>query len=270
MNELAVKTEWDRFREEQENRAMKSSRPTPDGVKLNGNTGKFSRSKWNKDAKKTEFFDMEPFEGVVLAVRFFVKWKFNSNAKYDIRSKEFSEFRDEPIELLKIDLTNRGNEPTTKTYADYADMKAQNALPDPMTGAVKSPFDLFVSLYVLTGGEVVRYRFKGDTRSAWFDFQGLYRTLPVIVTKFGVSEPKAMPARPGEEAKVYYSGTFEYSRDVDGTLCDEVMRAMKDMETWFAFWKKESPAAPVKLEAGYVAALPAPEDDEIRVEDIPF
>ena len=76
--QLTSQNEWSQFVAEQEALSARNSRPSPDGLKLNGNTGKFSRSTFNKDKKEMEFKDFAPgeyagnsFEGVVLAVRFY-------------------------------------------------------------------------------------------------------------------------------------------------------------------------------------------------------
>lgn len=266
---------WAAFQAKAEASAARSSRPTPDGIRLNGNTGVFSRSKYNSETKETEFTDFEgsTFKGVVLAVRYFAKWKYKEHAKFDIRTREFSDFKTERIELVKRE-TVTGATPSSKFYDSYADFKDAVSIQDPESGDVKAPYDLWISVYALVAGDVIRLRAKGDSRGAWFDYQKTVKALPLVVTEFGVSDPIEMPARKGEEAKVYYHVTFKSLGDVPAEDRAAVMAAVSDMDFWFASFK-QSQATPVASPAQEaVPALAAgrsdTEEDEIKIEDIPF
>jgi len=249
-NEVTTQDQdWANYVATQKAQTMRSSIPSPMGLKLNGNTGTFSTSKFDDEKKEwvfTPFAAEGAFQGVVLAVRQFAKWKHDPNAQFDIRTREFERY-DEPIELLKIPVNDRKNAETTR-YENYYAFKDAMCTTDKVSGKVTSPYDFTVSIYVLVGKELLRYRFKGDTRNAWFEYGKLSKEpLPTVFTKFGVSEPKEMPARNGEEAKIYYHGTFTWVGDITGETRSLVMNAMNDLDLYFGYWaKKNGTEAPMQ------------------------
>lgn len=262
--EVAVTSDaWAAFTKEQEALNARSSRPSIDGLRLNGNTGKLSRSHYDAEKKETTFIDLEhqEFDAIVLSVKFLAKWKFKEQAQFNIVTREFSDFKTERIEMIKRE-TVQGAESVSKFYENYGAFKEAVSMTDPETGEVKAPFDFWVSLYCLVDGEVLRLRFKGDSRTKWFDYAKTVRVLPTVVTKVGVSAPVEMPARPGEIPKTYYHLTFVNGGAVAPEFQTAVITASKDLKTWMDSFKNlPAPAPVVSLMEG---------ETEVKVEDIPF
>ena len=264
--EVAVHDEaWAKYQAEQEAKSG-NRRPTPPGLRLNGKTGVFSRSEYNADSKETEFKDLEEksFDGVILAVRYLARWKWRENAVFSIGTKEFKDFKNERIELIKRENV-AGAVPVSKFYANYAEFKETVASVDKETGESKSPFDLLVSLYVLVNGEIIRFRGKGETRSAWFTYTQSVKSPKTVVTAIGASD--LITERDGKAVPVpYYHATFTSKGDVPAELRGQVIEAANDLDTWFASFTQEQ----VKP----VSAGPAHEligdDEEIDVTQIPF
>ena len=99
----------------------------------------------------------------------------------------------------------------------------------------------------------------------------MYSFFPPRKVKFGVSEPQKFPAKDGEEPKVYYFGTFENLGPVEGELQGEVMRAVKDLYTWFnSFKKKNNESLMVEPQSLSPQLQAAPEEEMVDVSSIPF
>jgi hypothetical protein len=265
--EVAVQDEaWLAFQKEQEALTARSSRPSIDGLRLNGNTGTISRSHYDPDAKETTFADLEykEFDAVVLSVKYLAKWKWREDAQYNIATREFSDFKTERIEMIKRE-TVAGAEAVSKYFDNYGAFKESVSMTDPETGEVKSPFDFWVSIYMLVDGEVLRLRFKGDSRTKWFDYAKTVRVLPTVVTKVGVSAPVEMPARKGELPKTYYHLTFTNGGAVPTEIQGNVIEHSKALKVWMdSFKTTKAVEEPVK-------AIDAPSDDEpVDVSSIPF
>lgn len=238
--------------------------PRPCGIRFHGDTGKYSLSYFDAQARETAFVnDIGLPHGVILAVRWLCKWKFDPNGHYDILTREFEAFKSEPIELLKIDRNAaRDAEFQTTRYEDYQAFKLAMGMKDPITGDVKYPFDLTASIYLFApqlenpqGAKVFRYRFAGSTRSAFFDY--LKGGVAEYVTVLGVSDPQEMATKDEKtgEAKTFYTGTFT-RMEVPPEMRRGVMDAYKEIRQWLD-------EGPKKKDGGHearpaIAAAPAP------------
>jgi hypothetical protein len=275
--------EWEAYLNKQANLST-SRTPSPCGIKFHGDKGTYSLSYFDAASKETKFQDVKVgWSGVILAVRWFAKWKYDPNASQEIKTREFSMFRDEPISLLTIDKQNRQNVPTEENYFDYSAFKAAYAMPVPKTDKIKYPFDLFASVYVYApdvenpvGAKVLRYRFSGTTRSAFFDYMKTCG-LTGVLTTFGTSEPQLKPTK-GQDGKdeVYYIGSFS-SSEVPTEMRKGVMQASDELNKWFQSWKQKTSQAEVSSEKMLTEGVPMPEmlpvkdlDQDMNIEDIPF
>lgn len=248
-NEIATVDSWEAYQRLQETAFAKDSYPTPPAVKFKGDTGVYYRSKLNESGEWEREELGREFRGVVLAVRWFARWKYKENAPFDIRTREFSDFQRERIELLKIDNANRSSEAEVKAFDNYRAFKQNYTKKDDEMGTETVPFDLYGSLYVLKDGEVVRYRFKGTTRSNWFDYMKATSNPAGVVTLFGCSEAQDKPTGKGKEGEsdVYYSGTFTDLGEIPQEDRPKVMAAARDLFAWFRAWEeKRDEARPVE------------------------
>lgn len=258
-----IDEQWAAFEKAQEDAKATSSRPTIDGLRLNGNTGIFSRSHFDLGTKEVTYTDLaeKTIRAVVLDVKFLAKWKYKKDAQYTVVTREFADFRKDPIELIKRE-NAAGAESTSTFFDNYGAFKEAKMMTDSETGEVRSPFDLWVSLYLLVDGEVLRLRFKGDSRSKWFDYSNTVRVTTSVVTEIGVSDPIEMPARDGEEAKVYYHLTFKNAGAVPPEERGQVMTAWGDLKMWMESFKKGHATDSAKVAAEEVKALPGSKNDE--------
>lgn len=255
--------------------------PRPCGIKFHGDTGKYSLSYYDPKIKETAFQDIpSPWTGVVIAVRYLVRWKYDEKSRYDIVSREFMSFRHEPITVMKIDRETRDGEFQETRYADYADLKAKLAMPIPMTEEVRYPFDLVASVYVFSpdltnpqGARVFRYRFAGTTRNAFFDY--MRAGVSDCLTTFGASEPQDMPTKAQDgKKKIYYTGTFVRG-EIPKTMRMDIIKAHEELSLWLNEGPKRRSMPEIAVQESRAAELPAPpvEDDSNVPEpenDIPF
>lgn len=252
----------------------KESRPRPKSVRLNGQTGKWECRTWNAEKKEMEsvaYGENGVWNGSILLVKWFAKWKFNDKAKSTYRTREFGTF-DDGVELLEIDYT-KGEDATVSKglYPDYKTFKAEYVVKDKLTGKETSPFDLWFSIYVmdLSNGEVVNFRGKGQTRSNLWDYLAAYkkqqpsaRAMVEVGTSFGIERHEM----PGDASKEYYAATLKASR----LLTDTELLQSKDCVTGLVAWMKSFETvdedAPVIMEPT-VTPL---KDDNISLDQIPF
>jgi len=271
---------------EKKEATIQGGKPLPKYVRLDGNTGVYTIKKYDSSTKESSnenFLDGTGFDGVILTVRFFCKWKFDEGAKVNFRTREFQNWDHESIELLKIDYTNKdSNKETVATYEDYRAFKAKHTKTDELTGKTSSPYDVFVSLYVYVPqlDEVINYRFKGDTRSAWFDYQnnwklGNERHISQVLTHFGVSDKKELATKNAETGKpnFYFAGTFLSIRKNSDSEMVKVMHFVSELMAWIRSFdnsissEDETVGATVMVDSlNYLA----PPTDEIDLSQIPF
>lgn len=273
------------------------ARNSPLEISLDGNNGTYSIRKFNPNTKK---WDDEPFgespysawNGTVLYVRWYIRWKYAENSKIDVFSDEFRSWKD-PIRIFKTDW-NKPKESRTIVYdnlEDYSALKAKYSQVDPVTEKSKSLFDLCASLYVYvpTHDAVMNFKMKGSTRSNLFDYLGAYkaidgvedvpRAMVEVDTLFGV-EKKLMPAKEGKPEKFFFSGTFRSVRK----LTEKELPKIQEMFLRLAQWLKstDSPqASPRTISSDHDAPedvepvvvgenAPSSVEEGIRLEDIPF
>ncbi|MCK9598064.1 MAG: hypothetical protein M0R37_12045 [Bacteroidales bacterium] len=284
------------------------SMPTPATLKLHGNLGQFNVIR--RVEKESQFSKVigDSLKVVILAVRYLAKWKYEEKAPVSVMTREFADFND-PVTLLTIDNLNRDNEASERVYRSYADFKADVVTTDKITQKVKSPFDLYVSLYVLVpahrevltdkeGKEVgeafevpssvMRLRVKGDGRSNFFDAK-LPRAVSSVVVEVGAEKKESPQKDKDGKALTYFAATFEVVGDVPTDKRSVVLSAMGDLKAWMGFYEaKRSGAAPAIAASVARPALPPAtssdeppledmepdytrkDEEEIKIEDIPF
>lgn len=228
------------------------SRPRPDRIKLDGNSGTYNLRKWNQETKQP---DLVPFQGgkewqgTILLTRWFVKWKHKENEKTRrvFRTNEFISWGS-PIELFEIDYEKSSGDKAKSIgkYDGYKALKEAHAIKSTVSDLVTYPFDLWVSLYiyVLETDSVVNFQTKGTTRSNYFDYLQEYRngfeTLPlkskVEVKTLLSSESHEMPATKEEQAHIYFSGTFK----TVGVNTPEEMRKIQQATIDLVSWIKSN------------------------------
>lgn len=253
-------------------RGEKTGSGSPKIVRLDGNTGQYVVKGWNQETKKSEDTPFStPFNGTVILYRYFVQWKFGTTQK-DIKlmSREFASF-DHKIELLKIDYGTNKTE-VVDTWQDYKAFKEAKKRLDPDTGKESYPFDFWCSLYVYIHetNEIIRYKFKGDTRSQWFDYQKAYKgqlgaiDLVQVVSSFG-TEKEDMPASASQkEAKFYYRGTFDSVRLNTTEEMQKIMTGTAFLAKWMQGFEKAEETEPVQ-EASSTTTV-----ESIDLSSIPF
>jgi len=271
--------EWKAFEQAETAKFTVNSFPTPPAMKFHGDRGIYSIGCRNKETKEFEFTDIgKEWQGVVLAVRWFVRWKHDPNSTLDVRTKEFQNFTDERITLLKIDKQNRGGEAPSKDYQDYQAFKQSFVKEDEITGKKSSPYDLHFSLYILRGDTVVRYRGKGLTRSGWFDYSKEVLAPTTVLTQFGCSEKIELDQVDPEtgEKKFYYTGTFASVDPAPAEMRAAVMRSSKELHAWFASYEQSQEAIEpmTPIAAPEVAQIAEPDDElppiDCPTSEIPF
>jgi len=238
---------WEQFEQRQKMQYATDRIPQPNSIKFNGSTGLFSVSHYDEEKKERVSNDLGgQFEGVILAVRYFIRWKYQDNAPFDIRSREFSLFKDEQIELLKYDNANRGAEPSVKHFMDYDHFKSVYGQKDIETDKVKMPHDLWVSLYILVDGKIERFRFCGTSRGSWFDYKNSGVLLSLVVTLFKGSEPiQSNILDENGQPKCYHSVQFINQGDIPVEMRQGVVTASTDLDIWMRAWEEKRKGSPI-------------------------
>ena len=249
---------------------------SPKMLRLDGNTGEYVIKHWNNEAKQSEDKPFAtPFLGTVILYKYFVQWKYKTTPEgIKIMSREFSSVKDEKLELLKIDYNKQNKTEVMGVYDSYGAFKEAVKTVDPITKKEAFPFDFWVTLYVYVHelGEVVRFKFKGSTRSAWFDYNSGYRLdmadvedICQVTTEFGTLKEEKPKSSTQEEADSYYSGTFKTVRVNSEIEMLEIMKSARYLAAWIASFNKES-----SHEEEIVIQKEEPQVHEIDVSQIPF
>jgi len=261
-------------------RGTSSGTPSPKMLRLDGNTGEFVLKSWNNETKQSEDKPFAtPFQGTVILYKYFVQWKYKTTPEgIKIMSREFTSFKDEKLELLKIDYNQQSKTEVIGTYENYGAFKEAVKTVDPITGKESFPFDFWVTLYVYAHelGEVVRFKFKGTTRAAWFDYNNGYRLdmadiedICQVTTEFGTKKEDKPKSSTQEEADTYFSGTFTTSRVNTEVEMIEIMKSAKYLASWMASFNKEATHSDQEeyIPVGSTEVAPV---SEIDLSQVPF
>lgn len=296
-----------------EQRTMGPSFPMP-RVRHNGEKGSWMVREVGPDDKlepeEKEFPDISAdgkWGGVILRVAFFAQSKYKPDVPFRKMTREFTDFKNERIELLKQTFGEKGRTETLRSFANYDDFKAQTIPKDEEGNLLASPYELRVALYVwnFKRKQVIRFAVGGSGRTEWFEYG---RNKPsgeanILSIPWRMTFPDAKLL---QEIKTIVSTHstktdkgLEYHRvsfRAGGRCTDEEIKEVFEMQArvnaWDKGWKEfhaknkaeevaetDTIAAVeehfgIESEPMPVAAAHVPmqrdEEQEIRIEDIPF
>ncbi|MFA6018527.1 MAG: hypothetical protein WC776_05110 [Patescibacteria group bacterium] len=244
------------------------------------------------------------WKGVVLRVAFKAQSKYKPDAVVQKVTREFTSWKEEPIELMKRTFGSEGKTELLKTYLNYQDFKAGTMLKDEDGNPVSSPFDLKVCLYVyhLERRQTLKLECGGTARSEWFEYEkskasgdgGIKSTpwkqsfpdakvLDEIVTEFSSTLDK------NAKGLEYHHLNFKAVGVVGEDRIVEVLDESDKIQAWVDAWKKvnakpSSDADKLSKINSMASEKPLPiihvdeeetpfvreSKEEIRLEDIPF
>jgi hypothetical protein len=283
-NEIQPVTSIDSFISAMQNlEPNKQSLPRPAEIKLDGNTGKYSIRSYNQETKEytekdfgTQGIDSMIFDGSILLVKWFAQWKYKPETKLIIRTKEFLNFNDSEIELLKIDLEEKDKAKKTTVhdkFNSYGEFKSKYQKVDEITGAVSSPFDLWASIFLFSFAEnkIVNYKFKGITRSNFFDYLKDYKNLegnqPRVMAEAKTQFGTVSADKPDGSGK-YFSGSFKTIGLNSKEEMQVIVQAFNDLVNWMNSFKNvEKVEVETELIGNQIEEIA---NDEIKLSDIPF
>lgn len=143
----------------------------------NGETGEWFVREVEGDKlaeEKTAFVreDGGKWSGIVLRVAWMSQSKYKENSPFQKMTREFTDFKDEPIELMKRTFGPDGRTESVKTYPNYQAFKAASIPKDEDGNPGVSAYDLKVCLYIYHLGrkQVLRLVVGGSGRSEWFEY----------------------------------------------------------------------------------------------------
>ncbi len=265
-----------------------------------GDTGIYQISHWNKETKENDvqqYEDCKSWYWNVLFFRYLSQLKRKKEKRtFDFRTREFQDFKSEPIELLHLTFGQDAKTEVKETYDNYQDFKAKTSSTDKMTGETTTPFDFWIALYVLDAkGDVVKFTFKGDSRTAWFDFMKNYQTSsefnPVALcqatVEFGMEKKTGTKKNEQGEFDVWYAATFKVVGLAEGEKLADVEAKYNGLASWMNAWavqqkkeqiirqgqsviRTEPPETLPVIDALADNGLVSKEELETRLEDIPF
>lgn len=229
------------------------------------------------------------------------KWKEGAVSKKFTR--EFTNFKTEPIEVMRTVFGPAGQTTSLKMYLNYQDFKEKNLLRDEEGNEAGSSFALKSVLYVylFERKEVVKVLCGGSARSEWWEYLRFkpsgderVKTIPFMVTEPSAKlveqvmtefvstatvNPKGMP---------YHRLTFKSAGLLTEAELSEAWEVQERINEWVKAWaaitahknaEKEvmaaspaspSTASPMPKSAASAIAAQAVEEDEINLDDIPF
>lgn len=280
-------------------------------VRHNGKTGEWSVREVDEAGKLAEAttpFEVErskdgketKWKGVVVRVAWMVQSKYKENSPSQKKSREFTDFKTEPIEVLKYTFGASGIPAKhLKTYANYQDLKAQTALKDDEGNPVSASYDLKAILYVYHFGrkQVLKLEVGGASRGEWFTYQSFkpvpaggeslsdswavtlegegIRLLKQIVTEFRTT-PHINEAGLASDRLYFRTGNVLTSEELH-----EVMKVSDKLKMWVDGWKAvnapkpaqnrgEGADAPMPVTVGLAATQGGPDEEQIDLDSIPF
>jgi len=248
----------------------------------------------------------ESFGAVILRIAFFYEHKgdwrpdgkggMKNMSKINRRTREFENFRDEQIELLDF---SEGKTTTLKTFADQPAFKAYST-PKDEEGNLGAPmYAMKAALYVyhLSLGRLYKLIVSGSSIAEVFEYRNQKKSTNGTITipwklafenAIDISQIKTVFTKHEHDAPNGGKAYFVSFKAV-GVCSDEEMKAVIDqndkifawVEGWKAAQKKVDPTLAPKSsmeeklsEAGLVApeddGYVPPQEEEIRMEDIPF
>lgn len=265
-------------------RGNSSSTISPKILRLDGNTGKSILKSWNSETKQREDKPFStPFLGTIILYKYFVQWKYGTTPEgANVMSREFSSFKDEQIELLKIDYNQNNKTEVIGTWDNYSAFKKAKEKTDDVTGKESYPFDFWCTLYIYVEelGEVVRLKFKGDSRKEWFDYNSDFRRdmedvedICEITTSFGSVKAEMAKSANQTEAKFYYRASFDTVRLNTPEEMNSIMVATRFLIKWMNSFEKtvkvDEEADEIIPPVEYVPTLARPEYGEVPDDQIP-
>lgn len=295
-----------------EERSAGPSFPMP-RLRHNGETGKWSIREIEEgdklSAETKDFTDVSEsgkFGGVVVRIAWMAQSKYKKDVPFQKKTREFTDFKNEPIELLKQTFGEKGKVETVRTYANYQEFKDATIPKDEEGNLLASPYDLKAVIYLwhFKRKQVIKLICGGSGRSEWFEYT---RNKPsgdpgILSTPWRTSFPTAQLL---SQIKTVFASTasktdkgLEYHRlsfSAAGMCNDEELKEVFEVEAkikaWVDGWAKvnanrkedgkEAVAAidehigidhgsepmPLAVAAG---AMEKPEEEEINLDDIPF
>lgn len=268
-----------------EERTTGPSFPMP-RLRHNGETGKWSIREIEEgdklSAETKDFTDVNEsgkWGGVVVRVAWLAQSKYKEGVPYQKKTREFTDFKNERIELLKQTFGEKGKTETVRTYANYAEFKDGTAYKDDEGNVTGSAYDLKVVLYVYHKArkQVIKLICGGSARSEWFEYM---RNKPsgepgMLSIPWKMSNPTAQllsqiktvfgtTASTTDKGLSYHRLSFSAVGMCNDEELKEVFEVEARIKAWVDGWNKVNAAKKMDESAGIVNAI----DEHIGVESV--
>jgi len=227
-------------------------------LRHNGETGEWMVREVDGERNADEATKFETdkdgsWSGIVVAVAFMAQTKYKKDAVAQKMTREFTNFKNEPIELLKRTFGPEGKTEFLRTFPTYQDFKAASVLKDEEGNPSGSAYDLKVCLYVyhLERKQVVKLVVGGSGRTEWFAYDKMRRgaseegtistpwrmgvpgarLLEEVVTRFTTSKEKT------DKGLEYHRLSFDATGYCPADRMAEVLDVADKIAAWSAEWK---------------------------------
>jgi len=255
-------------------------------IRLHGKEGKFyilerlESGKYAEEEKLLGADRSDCFGGVILRAAYYAQWKWKENAPFQMKTREFSGFTNEPIELLKTTFGESSSTEVIRNFTDYAHFKSVVIKNDDLTNMpLPAPYDLHTVLYIWNFSRegIVKYDFRGSSVSNWFDYTKKFtvflpeaKSLLQVKTIFG-----AKPERNEKAGVDFYTGTFQAHALCSNEEMEKIIPAYTQVKEYQEAWKsaiKKSNIVPppMPMAMADISSMDMGIEPEIRLEDIPF
>ena len=245
------------------------------------------------------------WSGVILRVAWMSQSKYKEGSSFQKMTREFTDFKNEPIELMKRVFGPAGKTESLRIYPNYQAFKTASMVKDEEGNELGSAYDLKAVLYVyhFTRKQVIKLVVGGSARSEWFEYarnkpsgdDGI-TSLPWQVT---LPEAKLLeqvkteflttPAKT-DKGMEYYRLSFRTAGLCSEAEIAEAWEVQDKINDWVRGWEEvnkrmhadkavapASPVAPAAIPgipgtaAHAIATAAAREPEaEINLDDIPF
>jgi len=192
-----------------------------------GATGDFVEKEYDEVAKKVERISFAPeLEGIILSSQAqlidktkYPTWRTNEFDPSNTKAK-IAIFPLQGGKFIKDPTTNQ----IKKNYTTYAQIKASRKVVQP-DGSTQSTYNYLIVLYVGVEGEIMKLKFKGTSRSNFFDYSKHISTLGAKIYNIKTNFSTYIDKSTGK-----YAIKFDVMKDEKGvpiSINPEEVRAMR-------------------------------------------
>jgi hypothetical protein len=226
------------------------------------------------DVETVEDLGSEIF-GVILKTSYSIKSKFDPKGQVFFYSYEFDDFQDDEITVID----GNSKDKSVLYQGNYKTWKEQNQVSS--RAGDKNDFNLNVQLYVLSNGDVIdpkvhRVTLGGKSMSAWFTYTSGDKKAGIkSIYDNGVYPHSHLHAFTSVEETNPKGEKFWYAQPSTGDKLEleaqrKVFNIQQELNAQIVALRGGTPPVAKPQEGAAQIGETQPEEDEVKIEDVPF